>query len=85
MSGGTDSMVLNLQSGFRDQVKRIDFRESKLEKVRALCLSFGCVFVFVESNCRSSNAHSDWYCLAKPANGSVDRASPPPSALPLLA
>ena len=39
MSGGTDSMVLNLQSGFRDQVKRIDFRESKLEKVRPLCLS----------------------------------------------
>ena len=32
MSGG-DSLVLNLQSGFRDQVKRIDFRESKLEKV----------------------------------------------------
>lgn len=40
MSGGTDSMVLNLQSGFRDQVKRIDFRESKLEKVRALCFKF---------------------------------------------
>jgi hypothetical protein len=42
---GTDSMVLNLQSGFRDQVKRIDFRESKLEKVRAA--SFSRVFVLM--------------------------------------